>query len=95
MLIKSLKEAFQKTFGRLDGWDAKLITFVGGTGGSVDVNKFNAHLEELQVSKEKHSTIRKGFVYELLHAQDKVLCSYFAQRNGHQRTSAPRRRGAE
>ena len=29
-----------------------------------------------------HETIRKGLVYELLSAQDKVLCSYYAQRGG-------------
>ena len=31
---------------------------------------------------EMHDTIRKGLVYELLSAQDKVLCSYYAQRGG-------------
>ncbi len=31
-----------------------------------------------------HDTIRKGLVYELLSAQDKVLCSYYAQRGGQQ-----------
>ena len=28
----------------------------------------------------KRNTIRRGFVHELLNAQDTVLCSYFAQR---------------
>ena len=89
VLIKSLKEVFQNRFGRQVVWDAKLITFVGGTCGSVNVDKFNEHLEELQVSKGKYRAIRKGLVYELLHAQDKVLCSYFAQRNGHRGAQAP------
>ena len=89
VLIKSLKEVFQNRFGRRVVWDAKLITFVGGTCGSVNVDKFNEHLEELQVSKGKHRAIRKGLVYELLHAQDKVLCSYFAQRNSHRGAQAP------
>ena len=88
VLIKSLKEVFQNRFGRQVVWDAKLITFVGGTCGSVNVDKFNEHLEELQVSKGKYRAIRKGLVYELLHAQDKVLCSYFAQRNGHRGAQA-------
>ena len=89
VLIKSLKEVFKKRFGSQVVWDAKLITFVGGTCGSVNVDKFNEHLEELQVSKGKHRAIRKGLVYELLHAQDKVLCSYFAQRNSHRGAQAP------
>ena len=33
------------------------------------------NLKELQVLGSKHDTIRKGLVYELLSAQDKVLCS--------------------
>ena len=40
------------------------------------------NLKELQVLGSKHDTIRKGLVYELLSAQDKVLCSYYAQRGG-------------
>ena len=72
VLIKSLKEVFWKRFHGQAAWDAKLITFVGGTCGSVKVDKFNEHLEELQVSKGKHRTIRKGLVYELLHAENEV-----------------------
>jgi hypothetical protein len=47
--------------------------FVGGTSGS-DNARTNA--------------IRKGLVYELLKAQDTVLCSYFAQRSG-ERSDCP------
>ena len=43
---------------------------------------FNNNLKELGVVESKRSTIRKGFVHELLNAQDTVLCSYFAQRSG-------------
>ena len=43
---------------------------------------FNNNLKKLGVVESKRSTIRKGFVHELLHAQDTVLCSYFAQRSG-------------
>ena len=58
-------EVFQKRFHGQAAWDAKLITFVGGTCGSVNVDKFNEHLDELyvHVSKGKHRTIRKGLVY--------------------------------
>jgi hypothetical protein len=59
-----------------------LIIFVGGTSGSVNVQIFNDNLKELQVLESKRNAIRKGLVYELLNAQDTVLCSYFAQRSG-------------
>ena len=36
----------------------------------------------LGVVESKRNIIRKGFVHELLNAQDTVLCSYFAQRSG-------------
>jgi hypothetical protein len=55
---------------------------VGGTSGSVNVQIFNDNLKELQVLESKRNAIRKGLVYELLNAQDTVLCSYFAQRSG-------------
>ena len=61
---------------------AKLVTFVGGTCGSVNARALSQNLKELQVIGSKHDTIRKGLVYELLSAQDKVLCSYYAQRGG-------------
>ena len=37
----------------------------------------------------KRSTIQKGFVHELLNAQDTVLCSYFAQRSGAKGAGTP------
>ena len=40
------------------------------------------NLKDLQVIESKRNEIRKGLVYELLNAQDTVLCSYFAQRSG-------------
>jgi hypothetical protein len=55
---------------------------VGGTSGSVHAQTLNDNLKELQVIESKRNAIRKGFVYELLNAQDTVLCSYFAQRSG-------------
>ena len=59
-----------------------MIVFVGGTSGSVNVQTFNDNLKALQVLESKRNAIRKGLVYELLNAQDTVLCSYFAQRSG-------------
>jgi hypothetical protein len=52
----------------------KLIIFVGGTCGSVNVQTFNDNLKELHVIESKRNAIRKGLVYELLNAQDTVLC---------------------
>ena len=45
---------------------------------------FNKNLKELKVLGHMHNSIRKGLVHELLNAQDKVLCSYYAQRDGQQ-----------
>ena len=54
----------------------------GGTCGFVHVQTFNSNLKELGVVESKRNAIRRGFVHELLNAQDTVLCSYFAQRAG-------------
>ena len=59
-----------------------MIIFVGGTCGSVHVQTFYSNLKELVVVESKRNAIRRGFVHELLNAQDTVLCSYFAQRAG-------------
>jgi len=63
-------------------WKVKLIVFVGGACGSVHVQTFNNNLKELGVVESKRGAIRKRLVHELLYAQDTVLCSYFAQREG-------------
>jgi hypothetical protein len=63
-------------------WNAKLVTFVSGTCGSVNTTALSKNLKELQVLGRMNDTIRKGLVYEVLSAQDKVLCSYHAQRGG-------------
>ena len=63
-------------------WKVQLIVFVGETCGSVHVQSFNDNLKELGVVESKRGAIRKGLVHELLYAQDTVLCSYFAQREG-------------
>ena len=55
---------------------------MGCTCASVHAQTFNNNLKELGVVESKRKAIRKGFVHELLNAQDTVLCSYFAQRSG-------------
>jgi hypothetical protein len=79
--VKSL-EIVAKKEGESAGWTVKPIIFVGGTCGSVHVQTFNSNLKELGVVELKRNAIRRGFVHELLKAQDTVLCSYFAQRAG-------------
>jgi hypothetical protein len=74
--------------GENGGWKIKLIVLVGGTSGSVNVQTFNDNLKALQVLESKTNAIRKGLVYELLNAQDTVLCSCFAQRSG-ERSDCP------
>lgn len=81
VLIRSLEKVALEMYGE-GGWKVKLLVFVGGTSGSVHTKTLNDNLKELQVVESKHQTIRKGLVWELLNAQDRVLCSYFAQRNG-------------
>ena len=53
---------------------------------------FNNNLKELGVVESKRGAIRKGLVHELLYAQDTVLCSYFAQREGATHTNGDRGR---
>ncbi len=43
----------------------------------MNVKTFNDNLKELQVIESKWNAIRKGLAFELLSAQDAVLCSYF------------------
>ena len=43
-----------------------MIIFVGGTGGSVNVQTFNDNLKALQVLESKRNAIRKDLVYALL-----------------------------
>jgi hypothetical protein len=82
VLVNSLDIVAKEAKGESAGWTVKLIIFVGGTCGSVHVQTFNSNLKELGVVESKRNTIRRGFVHELLNAQDTVLCSYFAQRMG-------------
>ena len=87
VLVRSLEKVAEEATGENKGWKIKLIIFVGGTCGSVHTQTFNNNLKELGVVESKRNSIRKGLVYELLNAQDTVLCSYFAQRSGERGTS--------
>jgi hypothetical protein len=58
-----------------------MLIFVGGTSGSLNVKTFNDNLKEIQVIESKWNAIRNGLAFEVLNAQDAVLCSYFAQRD--------------
>ena len=82
ILLRSLEKVAGEAEGENGGWKIKLIIFVGGTSGSVNVQILNDNLKELQVLESKRNAIRKGLVYELLNAQDTLLCSCFAQRSG-------------
>ncbi len=78
--VKSLEKVARDADDKIEGWQIKLLIFVEGTSGSVNVKTFNDNLQELQVLESKRNAIRKGFAFELLNAQDTVLCLYFAQR---------------
>ena len=68
VLIRSFEKVAGEAEGENGGWKIKLIIFVGGTSGSVDVQIFSDNLKELQVLESKRNAIRKGLVYELLNA---------------------------
>jgi hypothetical protein len=82
VLIRSLEKVAGETEREGERWKVKLIVFVGRACGSVHMQTFNNNLKELGVVESKRGAIRKGLVHELLYAQDTVLCSYFAQREG-------------
>jgi len=79
VLVKSLDTVAKEAEGERAGWTVKLIIFVGGTCGSVHVQTFNSNFKELGAVESKRNTIWRGFVHELLNAQDTVLCSYYAE----------------
>ncbi len=66
--------------GRVKGWRAQQIVFVGGACGSVHVESFNKNMKALEVLESKWDPIRQKLVRRLLEEQDKVLRSYFAQK---------------
>ncbi len=75
---KSLLAGLQAV-GRVNGWQAQQIVFVGGTCGSVHVEIFNKNMKAFE---SKWDPIRQKLVRRLLEEQDKVLRSYFAQKGG-------------
>jgi hypothetical protein len=87
-IIQSLEKVAGEAEGENGGRKIKLIVFVGGTSGSVNVQTFNDNLKAHQVLESKTNAIGTGLVYELLNAHDTVLCSYFAQRSG-ERSDCP------
>ena len=95
VLVRSLEKVEGEAEGEKRGWKIKLIIFVGGTCGSVHTQTFNNNLKELGVVESKRNIIRKGLVYELLNAQDTVLCSYLAQRSGERDASRSRNGNVE
>ena len=72
VLVKSLETVVKQAEGESAGWTVKLIIFVGDTCGSVHVQTFHSNLKELGVVEPKRNAIRRGFVHELLNAQDTV-----------------------
>jgi hypothetical protein len=80
ILIKSLEKLARDADDENAGRKIKLLIIVGGTSGSVNVKTFNDSMQELQVIESKRNMIRKGLAFELLNAQDAVLCSCFAQK---------------
>ncbi len=78
---KSLLAGLQAV-GRVNGWQAQQIVFVGGTCGSVHVESFNKNMKAVGVLESKWDPIRQKLMRRLLEEQDKVLRSYFAQKGG-------------
>ena len=54
--------------------DSQTSHLRGGRMWICAVQTFNSNLKELGVVESKRNAIRRGFVHELLNAQDTVLC---------------------
>ena len=76
-LVRGLNKALER-----GEWRAALVIFVGGMCGSAEENVFNANMELLGVIESERNAIRKRHVWKLLEEQDRVLRSYYAQRDG-------------
>jgi hypothetical protein len=59
--IRSLEKVAGEAEGENGGWKIKLIIFVGGTSGSVNVQIFNNNLKELQVLESKRNARSERF----------------------------------
>ena len=53
-----------------------------GMFGSVEEKVFNANMELMGVIERERNPIRKRHVWKLLEEQDRVLRSFYAQREG-------------
>ena len=58
------------------------MVVAGGMCGSVEEIVFNANMELMGVIESERNDIRKRHVWKLLEEQDRVLRSYYAQREG-------------
>jgi hypothetical protein len=63
ILIKSLERVAKDDESENGDSKIKLIIFVGGTCGSVNVKSFNDNMNELHVIESKRNAIRKGLNY--------------------------------
>ena len=61
------------------------MVFVGRMCGSVEERVFNANMKLMGVIEGERNAIRKRLVWKLLEEQDRVLTSYYAQREGFER----------
>jgi hypothetical protein len=78
---KSLLTGLQAV-GQVKGWTVQQVMCVGGTSGSIHVKSLNRNMMALGFLESKWDPIRKNFVRRLVEEQDKVLRSYFAQKEG-------------
>ena len=81
ILIRSLEKVTGEAGGENEGWKIKLIIFVGGTSGPVDVQTFNDNLKALQVLESKRNAMER---FGLCVAERRRIqfYSYFARRLG-------------
>ena len=63
-------------------WRVTLVVVAGGMCGSVEEIVFNANMDLMGVIESERNDIRKRHVWKLLEEQDRVLRSYYAQREG-------------
>jgi hypothetical protein len=78
-VVKALQEVGRDIWRE---WKVQLLTFVGGTCGSVHKEHLEKILEELQVLKSKWKGIRERLVRRLLEKQDKGFRCYYAAKWG-------------
>jgi hypothetical protein len=65
----SVSSAQHSKVGRVNGWQAQEIVFVGRTCGSVHVESFNKNMKALGVLESKYHLIRQKLVRRLLRSR--------------------------